>query len=506
MKDNSGSSVLTVHARTVTTMSQSFRKPKKFDRNLIVIGAGSAGLVTAYVAAAVKAKVTLIEAERMGGDCLYTGCVPSKALIRSAKFASHVRRHSEFGFSNARADLDFPAVMRRVHDVIAKIEPHDSPERYESLGVECIKGRARIVSPWEVEVDDRRLSARALVIATGGKPFVPPIDGLDQIDFLTSDSVWNLVERPDSMVVLGGGPIGSELSQTFARLGTRITQIDGGSHLLGKEDPMFGEMLGERFRAEGIELHLGYRAKRVERDPGGEIVVHCESKSGDTVAARGEQLLLAVGRRANTQGLGLEALGIATRKDGTIEHNEKLRTSVPSIYVCGDVAGPYQFTHVSAHQAWYAAVNALFSGVWRFKADYSVIPWATFTDPEIARVGLSETEAKAQGTEYEVTEFEFEESDRALADQEGHGLVRVLTPPGKDKVLGVTIAGEHAGDLLAEFILAMKHGLGLRKILGTIHIYPTLAEVNKSVAGRWQQNNAPQWALRLAEKFHRWRR
>ena len=487
-------------------MAPSHHKPRRFDRNLIVIGGGSAGLVSAYIAAAVKAKVTLIERDRMGGDCLYTGCVPSKSLIRSAKFASHVRRHADFGFRDASAVFDFETVMARVHSVIESIEPHDSPERYESLGVECIRGHARLVSPWAVEVDGRTLTSRAIIIATGGKPFVPAIDGLADVEFLTSDTIWDLKDQPERMAVLGGGPIGCELSQALSRLGTQVTQIERGPRLLGREDSEFSEMLAARFRSEGIDLRLGLTAQRVEPLADGGCRIHCESADGGRSAIEVDRLLVAVGRRANTEGLGLNALGIATRANGTIEHDAKLRTSVPSVYVCGDVAGPYQFTHVSSHQAWYATVNALFGVFWSFKADYSVVPWATFTDPEIARVGLNRSQAEADNVDVEITDFSMSASDRARADSETEGLVRVVTPPGKDKILGVTIAGEHAGDLMAEFVLAMKHNLGLRKILGTIHIYPTLAEVNKSVAGQWQQKHAPAWALRIAERFHAWRR
>ncbi|MDE2276830.1 MAG: FAD-dependent oxidoreductase, partial [Burkholderiales bacterium] len=452
-------------------------RPKAFDRNLVVIGGGSAGLVTAYIAAAIKAKVTLVEKHAMGGDCLNTGCVPSKALIRSAKFLSHVRRAKEFGMRSASADFDFGEVMERVQRVIQAIEPHDSVERYASLGVDLAQGTARVVSPGEVEITHRdgrvqRLTTRAIVIAAGARPFVPPITGIEEVEVLTSDNVWQLRQRPERLVVLGGGPIGSELAQTFARLGSKVTQVEMAPRLLMREDPEVSALVAERFRAEDIDVRLGHQAERIEI-VGGEkqlVAVH----DGHEVRMPFDALLVAVGRVANLKGYGLEELGVTTGR--TVEVNGYLQTNFPNIYAAGDVAGPYQFTHTAAHQAWYAAVNALFDPFKKFKADYRVIPWATFVEPEVAHVGLNELEAKEKGVPYEVTTYGLDELDRAIADSEAHGFVKVLTAPGKDRILGVTIVGEHAGDLLAEWVLAMKHGLGLNKILGTIHTYPTLAE------------------------------
>ena len=481
-----------------------YEKPAKFDHNLVVIGAGSGGLVSAYIAAAVKAKVTLIEKHQMGGDCLNTGCVPSKALLRSAKFLSHVGRAKEFGMDSANAEFDFAAVMERVHQVIADIEPHDSVERYSGLGVDVIQGEARITSPWTVEVNGETLTTRDIVIATGGRPRVPGIPGIEEVGYLTSDTMWAIRELPERLLVLGGGPIGSELTQAFARFGSKVTVLQRGDRILPKEDVEFSQMLMDQFRAEGIDLRLEHSPVEFKIVDGEKIAV-CEH-AGETVEIAFDQLLVAIGREARVEGFGLEELGVPIAKAGTVEVNEYLQTNFPNIYAVGDVSGPYQFTHVAAHQAWYAAVNALFGSFKKFKADYSVIPWSTFTEPEVARVGINEQEAKEQGIDYEVTTFGIDDLDRAIAEGEAHGAVKVLTVPGKDKILGVTIAGEHAGDIISEFVLAMRHGLGLNKILGTIHIYPTLAESNKYVAGEWKRAHAPQGLLEWVRKFHAWRR
>jgi pyruvate/2-oxoglutarate dehydrogenase complex dihydrolipoamide dehydrogenase (E3) component/uncharacterized membrane protein YdjX (TVP38/TMEM64 family) len=483
-------------------------RPARFERNLVVIGAGAAGLVSAYIAAAVKAKVTLIEKHRMGGDCLNTGCVPSKALIRSAKLLAQMRRSGEFGIRSARAEFDFAEVMERVQRVVRTVEPHDSAERYTSLGVECLRGVAKITSPYTVEVANaegtRTLTTRAIVIAAGARPFVPPIPGIEEAGYLTSDTVWNLRALPQRLVVLGGGPIGSELTQCFARLGSKTTQVEMLPRILIREDPEVSEMVMQRFRNEGVTVLVDHKAKRFLRE-GADKVLVCEHE-GREVRIPFDQVLVAVGRIANTSGYGLEELGIPTTPARTIDTDECLQTLYPNIYACGDVAGPYQFTHTAAHQAWYAAVNALFGGLKKFSADYSVIPWATFTDPEVARVGLNETEAREKGIAHEVTVYGMDDLDRAIADEEAHGMVKVLTAPGSDRILGATIVGEHAGDLIVEYVSAMKHGIGLEKILGTIHIYPTLAEANKYAAGNWKRAHAPHRLLRWAERYHAWMR
>jgi pyruvate/2-oxoglutarate dehydrogenase complex dihydrolipoamide dehydrogenase (E3) component/uncharacterized membrane protein YdjX (TVP38/TMEM64 family) len=486
-----------------------WRRPRRFERNLIVIGAGSAGLVAAYIAAAVRAKVTLVEKHRMGGDCLNTGCVPSKALIKSARVLSQIKNARQYGFRNATAEFDFAEVMERVQRVVKTIEPHDSAERYTQLGVECIRGEARITSPWTVEVknasgESRVFTTRSIVIAAGAEPFIPPIPGIDAIDCLTSDSVWQLRKLPQRLVVLGGGPIGCELAQAFARFGSKVTQVEMVERILPREDPEFSDMVATRFREDGVDVRTGHKGKQFLMENGTKVLL-CEHR-GREVRIEFDALLCAVGRVARTKGYGLEELGIPVTRGRTVETNEFLQTIYPNIYACGDVAGPYQFTHTAAHQAWYASVNALFGSFKKFRADYSVIPWATFTDPEVARVGLNELEAKERDIPYEVSVYGIDDLDRAIADEVAHGVVKVLTVPGKDRILGVTIAGEHAGDLIAEFVAAMRHGFGLNKILGTIHIYPTLVEANKYAAGVWKKAHAPQRLLARLEKLHAWMR
>lgn len=484
-------------------------RPKHFDRNLVVIGAGAGGLVSAYIAAVVKAKVTLIEGHKMGGDCLNYGCVPSKALIRSAKAIKQLRQAHTLGIRQAQGEVNFAAVMGRVHDVIQAIEPHDSVERYTSLGVEVLQGHARITSPWTVQVrladgSEQTLNTRNIVIATGASPFIPPIPGLQEAGFLTSDTIWGLTDMPPRLVVLGGGPIGSELAQSFARLGSAVTQVEMAPRLMVREDPEVSELVAASLRDDGVNVLTGHQAVRVEVVEGEKRLIVKRGEEELPIAF--DQLLCAVGRSPRVTGFGLEELGIALTPRKTIQTNAFLQTQYPNIYAVGDVTGPFQFTHTAAHQAWYAAVNALFGRFKRFKADYSVIPWATFTDPEVARVGLSETEAREQGVSYEVTRYGIDDLDRAIADGTAHGFVKVLTVPGKDKILGVTIVGEHAGDLLAEYVLAMKHGLGLNKILGTIHTYPTMSEANKYAAGEWKRAHAPQRVLGWLARFHAWER
>jgi pyruvate/2-oxoglutarate dehydrogenase complex dihydrolipoamide dehydrogenase (E3) component/uncharacterized membrane protein YdjX (TVP38/TMEM64 family) len=479
-------------------------RPKKSDYNMVVIGAGSAGLVASYIGAAVKAKVALIEKHKMGGDCLNTGCVPSKALIRSAKMLAYAKRAKEFGFHSGTVDHDFAGAMERVQRVIKKVEPHDSVERYTGLGIEVIQGEARVTSPFAVEVNGRILTTRNIVVATGARPFVPPIPGLDQVEYLTSDNVWDIRKLPPRLVVLGGGPIGCELTQTFSRLGSKVSQVEMMPRVMLREDEDISEMIQIKFEDEGVRVLTGHKAKEV-RVEGQRKVLVCENPSGE-IEIEFDEILVAVGRAANAKGFGLEELGVTLRPNGTIETNGLLQTNFPNIYCSGDVTGPYQFTHTAAHQSWYASVNALFGKVRRFSVDYRVIPWATFTDPEVARVGLNIQEAKEKNIPYEVTNYGIDDLDRAIADSEDHGLVRILTRPGTDKILGVTIVGAHAGDLIAEYVLAMKHNLGLNKIMGTIHIYPTLAEANKYAAGAWKKAHAPEKLLNWIGRYHAWMR
>ncbi len=481
-----------------------YQKPQKFDYNLVVLGAGSGGLVSSYIAAAVKAKVALIEKDKMGGDCLNTGCVPSKALLRSAKMLSYAKRAKEFGFEKTEVEFNFAQVMERVQQKISQVEPHDSVERYTSLGVEVIEGEAKVTSPWTVAVNGKILTTRSIIIATGAKPFVPPIKGLEQIDYLTSDNLWSLRELPEKLVVLGGGPIGSEMTQAFARLGSQVTQVEMGSRIIGREDPEVGDFIQQKFAEEGVQVLTEHQAQEVRVDTGHKWLI-CEHQ-GEKIEIEFDQLLIAVGRRANVTGFGLEELGVEIAPRGTVVSDPFLRTNFPNIFCVGDVTGPYQFTHTAAHQAWYAAVNALFGQFKSFKVDYRVIPWCTFTDAEVARVGLNETEAKEQRIPFEITRYGIDDLDRAIADSEDHGWVKILTKPGSDKILGVTIVGTHAGDLLAEYVLAMKYKLGLNKILGTIHTYPTLSEMNKAAAGEWKRAHAPEKLLGWVEKYHTWRR
>ena len=488
-----------------------YSKPKKFDRNLVVIGAGAGGLVTSYIAAAVKAKVTLVEAGEMGGDCLNYGCVPSKAIIKTAKVANQMRHADNYGLEPVTPAMSFKRVMARVHEVIAAIAPNDSVERYTSLGVDVVKGYAKIIDPWTVEIKKndggtQTLTTKNIVVATGAAPFIPELPGIEQSGYVTSDTLWTkfaeLEDAPKRLIVLGGGPIGCELAQAFSRLGSDVTQVERAPRLMGREDADVAEYAESVLRENGVNVLTSHDALRFEQQDGEKVLVVAKEGVESTIAY--DEVIVAVGRKARLHGFGLEDLGI--QFDRTIETDEYLQTLMPNIFAAGDVVGPYQFTHVAAHQAWYAAVNALFGTFKKFKVDYRVIPWTTFIDPEVARVGINERDAAEQDIDVEVTRYEFAELDRAVAESARKGFIKVLTPPGKDKILGVTIVSEHAGDLLAEFVIAMKHDLGLNKILGTIHAYPTWAEGAKYAAGNWKRANAPEKLLSYVEKFHTWRR
>lgn len=488
-----------------------WKRPGSFDRNLIVIGAGSAGLVSAYIAAATKAKVTIVEAGKMGGDCLNYGCVPSKTLIRSAKAAHQARQSARYGVDAGPPRIAFDAVIERVHSVIDRIEPHDSVARYTGLGAEVLQGHARLVDPWTVEITlndggTRRLTTRSIILATGATPFVPPLPGLEAVGYLTSDTLWQALrqrpEPPKRLVILGGGPIGTELSQAFQRLGSAVTQIEMAPRILGREDEEVSRVVQTALEADGVAVLTGHTALACGVTDG-EKWIEVETGSGRRRIPF-DEIIVAAGRAARLTGYGLEELGIPTGK--VIETNEYLATIFPNVFAAGDVAGPYQFTHTASYQGWFATINALFGGLKRFRVDYRVIPWATFSDPEVARVGLSEADARTKGVAYEVTRYGIDDLDRAIADGTDRGFVKVLTEPGKDRILGVTIVGEHAADLISEFILAMKHGLGLKKILGTIHIYPTLAEANRYVAGEWKRAHVSPRIFTLLDRYHRWRR
>lgn len=481
-----------------------YAKPDKFDVNVVVIGAGSAGLVSSLIVAGAQAKVVLIEKHKMGGDCLNTGCVPSKSLIRSGRIMSYIRRAREFGIEDARGTVNFAAVMQRVQDVIAAIEPHDSVERFTSLGVECIHGDATVESPYCVSVNGRRITTRSIVLATGARPLVPPIPGLNEVGYFTSDTVWSLRELPQRLLVVGGGPIGCELAQAFNNLGASVTQVDMAPRILPREDVEVAELITAKFRAQGITVLTGHKLLRFEIANGKKTMV--AERNGEQVRVEFDQVLLAIGRKANVEGFGLEQLKLALTPQGTLQVNQFMQTSLPNIFACGDVAGPYQFTHMASFQAWFASLNAMLGGLWRVPANYRVVPWATFTDPEVARVGLSEAEAKASNIAYELTRYDLDDLDRALADAEPHGFVKILTVPGKDKILGVTIVGYHAAELIGEFVMAMTHGMGLGKISAVTHIYPTLSEANKFAANAWRKARLPTKLFPYTERYFRWRR
>jgi len=483
---------------------QSFEKPKRFDANVVIVGAGSAGLVASLITAGAKAKVILIEKHKMGGDCLNTGCVPSKSIIRSGRIMSYIRRAKEFGIDGAKGEVNFAAVMARVQGVIKTIEPHDSVERFTSLGVEVELGDAVIESPYVVTVNDRRITTRSIIVATGARPLVPPIPGLAEIDYLTSDSIWSLSELPKRLLVVGSGPIGCELAQAFSNLGAQVTQVDMAERIMPREDAEVSEEVAKAFREQGIRLLTGHKLVKFGAGENGDYM-EAEHR-GETVTVEFDKVLLAIGRKANVEGFGLENLNLALTGQGTIEVNEYLQTSMPNVFACGDVAGPYQFTHMASFQAWFASFNALLGGLYRSKINYSVVPWATFTDPEVARVGLSETEAKKKKISYELTRYEMDHHDRSLADGEAHGFIKVLTVPGKDKILGVTIVGHHAGEVIGEFVFAMTHGMGLKKISAVTHIYPTILEANKFAANAWRSERLPEKYFPYLEKFFAWRR
>jgi pyruvate/2-oxoglutarate dehydrogenase complex dihydrolipoamide dehydrogenase (E3) component/uncharacterized membrane protein YdjX (TVP38/TMEM64 family) len=484
-----------------------YERPRRFDRNLIVIGAGAGGLVTSLIAATVRARVTLVEAKEMGGDCLNTGCVPSKALIASARVAHLSRSGADYGVRTGEVAVDFRAVIERVHEAIRIIAPADSAERYESLGVDVRRGHATIVDPWTVEVESKdgsrdRLTSRSIVIAAGGEPLVPDIPGLADSGYLTSDTMWDALRGRDSVperiAIVGGGPIGTEMAQAFARLGAKVKQVEHGPRLLPKEDEEVSALVAEVLCDEGVDVRTGHEAVRVE----GKILI--VRRGDEETAIPFDEIIVAVGREARLTGYGLEALGIETER--TIVANEWLETLYPNIYAVGDVAGPWQFTHFAAHQAWFAAVNALFGSVKRFRADYSILPWVTFTDPEVAHVGHNELSAREAGIDYELVRYELSHLDRAVAEGARRGFVKLLVAPGKDRILGATIVAASAGETLAEIVLAMKHNIGLNKILGTIHAYPTLAEANKYAAGEWKKAHKPERLLAWVERWHAWRR
>ncbi len=452
----------------------------------------------------VKAKVTLVEAHDMGGDCLNTGCVPSKALIKSAKVAHQVADSARFGIQSGAPVIDFPAVMRRVRDVITAIEPHDSVERFTGLGVDCVKGYARFVDPWTIEIDGaRQLTAKSFIIATGAAPFIPPLPGVEDSSYLTSETLWDVMadrpSAPNRLVILGGGPIGCELAQAFQRLGSKVTIVEMADRLLLKEDADAAALVTARLQAEGVTVQTAHRAVRFEA--GKTLVV--EGPQGEKSIAY-DDIIIAVGRKPRVSGFGLEELGLVV--DGQLENDDFLRTNMPHILCAGDVAGRQQLTHGGSHEAWYASVNALARPFKKYRTDYRVLPRVTYTEPELATVGLTEAEARAQGLSLDVTRYDLDDLDRAIAESEAHGFVKILTAKGSDRILGATIIGQNAGEILAEVTFAMKHKMGLRKILQTIHPYPTWAEANKYAAGQFGLARKPEALLKWAERWFRWQR
>jgi dihydrolipoamide dehydrogenase len=481
-----------------------WKKPKSFDYDIVAIGAGAGGLVSAYIGAAVNAKVALIEKHKMGGDCLNTGCVPSKAIIKSAKVANIIKNAEKYGITVDDSKVNFQNVMTRIQKIITKIEPHDSVDRYTKLGVDCISGEAEVLSPWEVKVNGNVLSTRNIILATGAGPVVPPLPGLADAKVITSDTIWDLKELPKKLVVIGGGPIGVELAQSFKRLGSEVTVVEAAPSILVREDSDVSKIVIEKLIEDGVKIYTNHKAVRFIKNGDKEILV--AQTAGKEIEIEFDYCLVALGRKANTNIPGLEKLALGISKTSTFEHDEYMRTKFPNIFVVGDCAGPFQFTHTAAHQAWYAAVNALFAPLVSYKADYRVVPWCTFTEPEIARVGISETEAKAQGIAFELVHYNLSDLDRAIAEDEDFGLIKVIVAKGTDQILGVAIVSTRASELLGEFTLAMKHKIGLNKILGTIHAYPTFPEAIKYTAGEWKRAHKPEKILRYLKKFHAWRR
>ncbi len=446
--------------------------------DLCVIGGGAGGLVVAAGGASLGAKVALVEKHRLGGDCLWHGCVPSKALIQSAKVA-HLQRHADlYGLPAQPPDVSLGAVMRRVAAVIKTIEVHDSPERFRGMGIDVVFGAGGFTDPHTFEVDGRRLTAKNFVIATGSRPLVPPIAGLEQVPYLTNETVFNLDEPVPHLIVLGGGPIGVELAQAFARLGSQVSIVQRGPQLLHMEDRDVAAVVEERLRAEGLHLHVDSEVVRVA-GVAGAVQVTLKELDGAETTLHGTHLLIATGRRANGEQLGLEAAGVQLNERGYVITDPRLRTTAPNIYACGDITGRYLFTHMAEHHAGVVLRNTLF----RLPAQVErrVIPWCTYSDPEVARVGLSESEARKQNVTHDVYRFPFHDIDRAQTDGTTAGFAKILTDH-KGRLLGATLVGAHAGELIHEYVLALAKKMKAKDLSGVIHVYPTLAQINRRVA------------------------
>jgi pyruvate/2-oxoglutarate dehydrogenase complex dihydrolipoamide dehydrogenase (E3) component len=471
--------------------------------NVVVIGAGTAGLVTAAGTVGLGGRVALIEAHKMGGDCLNFGCVPSKALISSTNLIQHIRRSEDFGLKAMEPQFRFEDVFTRMRRRRAIIEPNDSVERFEKLGVDVFLGRAHFVSPHEVEVDGTRLRATNFVIATGSKALLPPVPGIDDIPYYTNETVFDqMPSAPTSLLVLGGGPIGCELAQVMARLGVSVTVVELLPRLLPRDDPEAGALIEKQLRQEGARVFTGTRASGfVKKD--GQIETTVEGGNGAR-ALRTEAVLVAAGRQPNTEGLGLEAAGVEYDKKG-VKADATLTTSRPHIFACGDIVGPYQFTHTADYQARIVIRNILIPWV-KTKADYTWVPWVTYTDPEVAQVGLTEEDAAERGIAHAVHRFDWSELDRAITESEDKGFIKVLTPPGKDRILGATVVGLHAGDVLHELVVAGKHGIGLSRLSATIHAYPTLSQSVQRVGDQFQKTRLTPRVAGIFRWLYRWRR
>ena len=475
--------------------------------NVIVIGAGTAGLVTAAGTASLGGRVALIERHKMGGDCLNFGCVPSKALISSARLVHNIRQAQDWGLEKQEPKFAFDRIFERMRARRAKIAPNDSQKRFESLGVDVFRGAAKFISPYELEVDGTKLRARSFVIATGTRATIPPIEGIEQVPYFTNETIFDeLNSPPQSLVVLGGGPIGCELAQAFARLGVQVTILNRGARLLAKEDADVAAFVQDRLEQEGVVVLNGVEAKSCVRQ-GDEIGIDYTQTSAPTKQRiSASTLLIASGRTPNIAQLDLKSAGVKFTKRG-VATNARLQTSQPHIYAAGDVVGPFQFTHMADYHARIVVRNILMPLPFlRQKTDYSVVPWCTFVDPEVARVGVSEAEAKKKKIEYDVVKQEFAAVDRAVVESQESGFAKILLKPGTDKILGVTIVSEHAGELIHEFVLAMKHGIGLGQIAAMIHVYPTFSEAARKAGDQYNKTRLTPFAKKLFAWLYRRKR
>ncbi len=466
--------------------------------HLVVIGAGTAGLVSAAGAAGLGAKVALIERHLMGGDCLNVGCVPSKGVISAARAWHAARRPRDFGAPTASGPGDFGAAMARMRRIRAGISSLDGAARFRDLGIDVFIGEGRFTSSNRIEVDGKELNFRRAVIATGGRAAAPPIPGLSDAPYLTNESVFSLTSLPARLGIIGAGPIGSEMSQAFARLGSRVSLFEMTDHILPREDPDAAAIVQDSMRADGVDLLLGVNVTKAEQR-GAEIAVHFE-RDGETRESVFDQLLVAVGRAPNVEGLGLEAAGIQYERGGVLV-DDRLRTTNSKVFACGDVASAFKFTHVADAQARIVIQNALFFG--RARSSELVIPWCTYTSPEVAHVGLYEEDARDLGYEVDTVRVPFAEVDRALLEGEDDGFLKIHLKKGSDKILGATLVAAHAGDMIGELCLALTAGVGLGKISATIHPYPTQAEVIKKAADKWRRTKLTPTVRRLFEIWFR---